>query len=145
MSQALKFAVHAQGASSAKTIISTRNFQFIIDEPEELGGTDEAPNPVEYLLASYAGCLNVVAHIVAKELKFQLKDLSISIEGTLNPARLLGKSFEERAGYRGLDVKLLTTSNIDEGLKLRWLKEIEARCPINDNLNNETPISISIN
>ena len=57
MSQALKFAVHAQGASPAKTIINTRNFQFIIDEPEDLGGTDEAPNPVEYLLASYAGCL----------------------------------------------------------------------------------------
>ena len=83
--------------------------------------------------------------VVSKELKIQLKDLSISIEGFLNPNRLFGKSFEERAGYKSLNVKLLTTSTLDEGLKLRWLKEIEARCPINDNLINQTPINISIN
>lgn len=145
MSQELTFAVRAQGASPAKTIIHTRNFQLVIDEPVELGGTDEAPNPVEYLLASYAGCINVVAHIVAKELKFQLKDLSINITGTLNPDRLFGHSFIERAGYKALEVNISTTSNLDEGMKLRWLKEIEARCPINDNLLNKTPINISIN
>lgn len=145
MSNNLNFAVQAQGASAAKTIVTTRNFSFIIDEPASLGGTDEGPNPVEFLLASFAGCINVVAHIVAKEQKFHPKDLKIDIEGELNPNRLFGTSLEFRAGYSEINVKISTSANIDEGQRLRWLKEIEARCPVNDNLLNNTPVNIHIN
>lgn len=145
MSEQLTFAVQAQGVSHAKTIVKTRNFEFIVDEPEALGGTNEAPNPVEYLLASYAGCLNVVAHIVAKEQKFFPKDLQISIEGNLDPNRLFGKSFQARAGYGNISVNLSTSTKLDEAQCLRWLREIEERCPVNDNLLNKTPIQIKIN
>lgn len=145
MSNTLKFSVNSISESPAKTKIKIRGFQLIVDEPKELGGTDEAPNPVEYILAGYAGCINVVAHIVAKELHIKLKDLQIDIEGDLDPNRLFGTSFTERAGYKSLTVNLKTQANFDEGTKIKWLKEIEYRCPVNDNLSNKTPIKFSIN
>jgi len=37
-----------------------RSFELIVDEPEMLGSEDSATNLVEYLLAGYADCLNVV-------------------------------------------------------------------------------------
>jgi len=40
-----------------------RQFSIVIDEPPSLGGHDAGANPVEYLLASYAGCVNVMAHL----------------------------------------------------------------------------------
>ena len=116
-----------------------------MDEPEELGGTNHAPNPVEYILAGYAGCINVVAHITAKELNIDLKDLQISIDGDLNPARLFGQSFIERAGYQNINVQLTTKSKIDDHIKLKWLQAIENRCPVNDNLRNTTPVNFSLN
>lgn len=145
MSQELKFSISSVSESKAKTRIQTRGFDLTVDEPEDLGGTNEAPNPVEYILAGYAGCINVVAHIVAEELDFFIENLKINIDGFLNPDRLFGKSLEERAGYKQIDVKLETTTAIDPELKKRWLAEISHRCPVNDNLTNATPISFSIN
>ena len=145
MSNELKFSISSKSESPAKTKITTRGFDLLVDEPEELGGTNEAPNPVEYILAGYAGCINVVAHIVAEELDFPLENLRVDIDGYLNPNRLFGKSLEDRAGYKAIDVKLETTSTIDPELKKRWLDEIEHRCPVNDNLTNTTPINFSIN
>lgn len=145
MSSLLKFSIQSKSETPARTEIKTRGFKLIVDEPAELGGTNQAPNPVEYILAGYAGCINVVAHITAKELNIDLKDLNISIEGDLNPARLFGTSFEERAGYQNLEVKLTTTSTIDEQAKIKWLEQIENRCPVNDNLRNATPINFSLN
>jgi uncharacterized OsmC-like protein len=145
MSRLLKFSIESKSTSPARTEISTRGFKLIVDEPTELGGTNEAPNPVEYILAGYAGCINVVAHLTAKELNIDLKDLQISIEGDLNPSRLFGDSFQERAGYQSISVKLKTDSPIAEKIKNKWLFEIENRCPVNDNLRNVTPINFSLN
>jgi uncharacterized OsmC-like protein len=145
MSQTLTFSVNSQSESPAKTNIQVRGFNLIVDEPESLGGTDLAPNPVEYILAGYAGCINVVAHIVAKELNINLKNLEIGIDGDLDPGRLFGTSFKERAGYSNLKVRLKTSTKINKGIQIKWLKEIELRCPVNDNLSNKTPISFLIN
>lgn len=144
MSSLLKFSIQSKSETPARTEIETRGFKLIVDEPTELGGTNQAPNPVEYILAGYAGCINVVAHITAKELNIDLKDLQISIEGDLNPARLFGTSYSERAGYQSLEVKLKTKNVIAESLRNKWLQQIENRCPVNDNLRNSTPINFSL-
>ena len=141
----LKFSIVSNSETHARATVNIREFNFIVDEPEALGGTNQAPNPVEYLLAGYAGCLNVVAHITARELGITPKGLKIAIEGGINPDRLLGKSFDDRAGYKNLEVKLTTSNTIHQGLKIKWLKEIELRCPVNDNLQNPTPVKLSIN
>ena len=143
--QELKFSISSVSESAAKTKIQTRGFDLTVDEPEELGGTNEAPNPVEYILAGYAGCINVVAHIVAEELDFKLENLKVDIDGYLNPNRLFGKSLEDRAGYKNSDVRLETSSSLEPELKKKWLDEIGHRCPVNDNLSNATPITFSVN
>lgn len=145
MSKTISFSVNSKSESPARTNINVRGFNLIVDEPTSLGGTDLAPNPVEYILAGYAGCINVVAHIVAKEQKINLKNLEIDILGNLNPSRLFGTSFSDRAGYKDLQVTLRTSTKLDEGQKIKWLKEIESRCPVNDNLSNVTPITFSLN
>lgn len=145
MSNLLKFSIQSKSETPARTEIETRGFKLIVDEPTELGGTNLAPNPVEYILAGYAGCINVVAHITAKELNIDVKNLQINIEGDLNPDRLFGTSLQERAGYQFLNVSLTTANPIDESLKTRWLEAIENRCPVNDNLRNATPINFSLN
>ena len=94
----IKFRTKAVSLNPTKTKVKARNFEILVDEPQDLGGTNEGANPVEYLLASYAGCLNVMGHLVAKELDFELKGMEIDLAGSLNPARLFGQSNEERAG-----------------------------------------------
>lgn len=140
----LKFRVKAQRASDAKTIVKARNFEIIVDEPENLGGTDVAPNPVEFVLAALSGCLNVTGCLIAREMGFEIKDLQIDICGSLDPAKLMGQSDAQRAGYNKIEVSMKPVCDADEATLVEWLKRVEARCPVSDNLLNATPLSISL-
>jgi uncharacterized OsmC-like protein len=140
----LIFSVKGESNSPAQFIAKTRQFKLIIDEPEGLGGTDEGANPVEYILAGLAGCLNVVGHIVAKELGFTIDKLKIEVVGNINPDRLFGVSDNERAGFKKIDLKLIPETAAPVEILVKWLKIVQKRCPIKDNLMNITPIGISI-
>ncbi|MBP7181082.1 MAG: OsmC family protein [Dysgonomonadaceae bacterium] len=138
------FRVNAHSANPTKTIVKARSFQMIIDEPAELGGTNEGANPVEYLLAALSGCLNVMCHVVAREMNFTLRSVEIKLSGTLNTDKLFGKETTERAGYREINVEIIPDADADKETLARWIKTIESRCPVSDNIANPTPLHISL-
>lgn len=140
----LKFSASAAGVSATKTVVKTDSFQVIIDEPQSMGGTNEGPNPVQFLLAALAGCLNVLCHLIAGEMSFTLRGLTIELEGDLDPAKLYGKSMEGRAGYSEIRVTIKPDADADAGTLERWLRTVESRCPVSDNLANATPVRIQL-
>ena len=140
----LIFSLSGQNVNPTKFVAKTRQFTLTIDEPEGLGGTDQGANPVEFLLAAYAGCLNVMGHIVAAELGFKLNNIRIELEGDLNPAKVFGNPTNDRAGYKEIRVNIFPDADTDAAILAKWLEIIESRCPVNDNLINPTPVKISL-
>lgn len=140
----LNFKIIAQRESKAKTVVKARDFEITIDEPKGLGGTDTAANPVEYVLAALAGCLNVMGHLIAKEMDFELRDLKIEMEGNLNPTKLFGKGDEERAGYKTIVVKMMPECDASKETLEKWLHSIEERCPVCDNLRHTTNVEVGL-
>lgn len=140
----LNFAVTGNSATQTRYEGHARHFKITVDEPQALGGNDDAPNPVEYILAGYAGCLNVVINLVAKELRIKINSLKIEISGDIDPARLLGTSFNNRAGFLSLKVEIDLDSDADEKTQMLLFKQVKERCPVNDNLSNTTPIDYNI-
>ncbi len=138
------FTAAGSSENPTKLNVETREFKFVVDEPATLGGTDHGPNPVEYVLAALAGCLNVVGHVVAKEMKMPLNGMAISIEGDLDPAKFLGMSNENRAGYSQIRVGVTPDSSADEATQVQWLKSVEDRCPVSDNLKNPTEVAVTL-
>ncbi|TFC93618.1 MULTISPECIES: OsmC family protein [Cryobacterium] len=117
------------------------DFSFIIGEPATFGGEDAGPNPVEFALASLAGCMNVVIHLVAKEQGGELRSLQLSITGELDPSRLLALPTESRSGFGGIELIAeldsdSSTEQLDEILRLADL-----RCPVSGNLATPLPWS----
>lgn len=141
----LKFEVTGINTSKTKFEGKARQFKIVVDEPESLGGEDSAANPVEFILAGFAGCVNVVAHIVAKELNFNINSLKIEVVGSINPNKFLGISDDERAGFNNIEVKLDVDSDADAVTLQQWEKAIGERCPVKDNLTNITNVGIKIN
>jgi len=139
----LEFRVHGRSESPARVRVAARNFELVVDEPPQLGGTDHGANPVEFILAGLVGCLNVVAHIVAQELGFKIDQLDIESWGTINPQRLLNQPTSDRAGYKQIGVNLKVSSEADEATLKHWLSIVESRCPVSDNIGNATPIRLS--
>ncbi|NLX93566.1 MAG: OsmC family protein [Clostridiales bacterium] len=140
----IKFNINAHSESPSKTIVEARSFKMIVDEPQNLGGTDAGANPVEYVLAALAGCLNVVGHLVAKEMNFELRGIELEIEGNLDPSKLMGVSMKERAGYKEVRVLLNPDTDADKETLDKWVTIVESRCPVSDNVANETPVKISL-
>ena len=138
---------NVSGTSESPTRLNTqvRNFRLIIDEPETLGGEDQGANPVEYILAGYAGCLNVVIHLVAKEKGIAIHQLKFDIHGDVNPEKLLGLSQQDRAGFKTIHVGIEVDSDATESQVAELIREAKGRCPVNDTLSNPTPVSYSVN
>lgn len=141
----LRFRVRAQAENPTKTSVKARNFHLVIDEPPDLGGTDAGANPVEYVIAALSGCLNVMGHLIAKEMGMDLKGLKIDIVGELNPDGLFGNETEDRVGYKNIKVTLRPDCDAEPAVLDEWAKRVEARCPVSDNLANPTPLQISLN
>ena len=140
----LLFSVIGESTSPAQFVAKTRGFTLKIDEPEDLGGSNEGANPVEYILAGLTGCLNVIGHLVAKELGFTIRNLKIEVKGSLNPNKLFGASHKERAGFKEINLKLIPETDATIETLVNWLKIVEERCPVKDNLVNKTPVNVSV-
>lgn len=110
------------------------NKKVLIDEPENLGGTDKAPNPVEYLLAGLGGCINVLVVTFAEKFDVQIDDVQVHIEGDLNPDGFLGLDPNARPGYEEIryEIKIDSPSPAENITEL--LNHVEKICPVKDTL-----------
>jgi len=140
----LVFQVDAKSESPARVRVAARQFSLVVDEPPELGGDDAGPNPVETVLAGLAGCLNVVAHLVAREHGIAIGNLSIHARGELNPQRLLNQPTTDRPGFKLIEATLSFRSDAGPEKLQRWLAEVESRCPVSDNLGHATPLKLKL-
>lgn len=137
-------AVEAKSCSKTRTDVSVRDLTFSIDEPEKLGGTNAGPNPIECVLGALAGCLNVIGHLVAREMEFDIHSLQMHIEGNLDPLAYLGKKPDVRPGFKEIRVSVDIDSTASPDTLREWAKAIEVRCPVSDNLGFSTPINVNI-
>ncbi len=138
--------IHAESESATRMKLKAGKFEMIIDEPAFMGGSDLGPSPIQVLLMSLAGCLNVTGHEVAKQRGMKLNGTKIKIDGTMNPCTFIGCSYEERAGFQTVNVSV--KANFDNSTKEEvdsWLKETEARCPVTDNIKDSTKINVTNN
>ncbi len=137
--------VHAKSETPARLKIQSGKFKMIIDEPEHMGGTDLGPSPIQVLLMSLAGCLNVTGHEIARQKGLKLKGMKIDINGSMNPCNFMGCSFDERAGFQTIRVSIKPDfENVTEEEISAWLKETESRCPVTDNIKEGTQIDVMV-
>lgn len=121
-----------------------RGHQVVIDQPEAGGGKDAGANPMEFLLFALAGCLGTIAAIIANQERIKLNGFDVSIEGDYDPAFLLGKTEEGRAGFSDIRVRVNIDADMSAEEKQAFFDRIDARCPISDNLINSTQIVFEV-
>ena len=70
-----------------------KRFKFLVDEPPERGGTDNAPNPLAYFVAGAASCLLNQYATLAIARDVELDELQLTARGHFD--RRIGGAFEE--------------------------------------------------
>jgi len=140
----LNYRISSVSETDTRTKVSVRGMEFTIDEPLNAGGTNQGPNPVEYLIGALAGCMSITARLVAKQMGIKVNGLAIEVEGDLNTAKFMGRTQEGRSGYEEIRVTIHADLDASGEQKLQWLQAVKARCPVSDNIGNPTPVRISL-
>ncbi|KAB1198692.1 MULTISPECIES: OsmC family protein [Haloferax] len=101
-------------------------------------------NPVEYFLGSILGCLNSTTTMVARDMGIDIDELEVTVEGGVNYARYRGEESDDRPGLQGVEVTMSVDAAADEEELEALLAAVEERCPVTDNVENETGIDVSL-
>lgn len=142
---AVAFAVESRQVSGFKSVVEARQFRLHADEPEDLGGEDSAPNPVEYLLAALATCQEVTYRLYADALRIPLDGVSVKLEGGLDLRGFLGVDDDVRPGFLAITGTVTLVSPASDEELARLKETVDAHCPVLDSLTNPTPVSLTIN
>ena len=121
-----------------------RKHLLYVDQPPAGGGEDAGPTPLEYFFLSLAGCVATIGRIIAHQRRIQLRGMEVKVEGEIDVETLRGKSQENRAGFTGIRVITKIDADMTREEKERFLKEIDLRCPVSDNIENGVPISYEV-
>jgi uncharacterized OsmC-like protein len=110
------------------------------DYAEAAGGDNQAPNPIELLLAAFAACIEAAFYEFAMHEGFTINSLTVNVEGTLD-LRGLFMIDDVSAGFKDLRYDFHIESP-DDVEKLRELAEkVVAHCPVVDSLRKPTAVS----
>jgi len=136
--------VEAKLLDKFKIEARARDHVVAIDQPAAGGGTDAGPTPLEYLLISLAGCLASVARIVAYQKKITLRSMRVAVEGDLDLDVITGQNRIDRPGFKGIKISVAVDADMPLAEKEAFLKEVESRCPVSDNIAGGTPVTVRL-
>lgn len=124
---------------------SIRDFAPIpSDEPAALGGSDQAPNPVEQLLAALGNCLAVGYAANATAAGITIESLSVDLEGDLDLRTFLGLEPEGHAGFQ----TIRATVHLDGDASPEQLAELHEKVigtsPVGHTLARAIPVDIDL-
>lgn len=106
--------------------------EMLIDEPERLGGTDLAMNPLEVLLSSFGACMSVHAWLLAERMNIRLKDVCFELEGETGPYERVGNITP--VGFRRIHTRISVEADNSQEEIDAFVHEIETRCPVRNTL-----------
>lgn len=123
--------ITATGTStgSLSTAVRARHFDFVVSEPPSFGGTDEGPNPIEYLLGSLNGCVTVVIETIAAELGLTVDSVETSATGTLDVRGFAGTA-DVSPHFQQLTLTLTLTTAASEAELAELKTQVLRRCPV---------------
>ena len=144
MANVKKVAVTAHQTEGMRMDLQARHHRIIMDQPAAGGGQDAGPTPLEYFAASLAGCMGAIGRIVARQQKLNIRWMDFVVEGDIDVDGLLGRPTTNRAGFQGFKIKARIDADLSPEQKKAFLREVEKRCPVSENIANTTPVHIEV-
>lgn len=132
--------VHGTGRNFVQEI-TAGDHEFQADEPVSFGGTNVAPDPHDYLMASLGACTSMMVGLQARKRRWPLQDINVS----LRHSRVNAKDCEECRTEDGIidriEVAVELTGPLTAGQRAELMKTA-ATCPIHLALKGETNVRL---
>jgi uncharacterized OsmC-like protein len=113
------------------------------DEPEVLGGTNSAPNPVEQLLGALGSCLAIGYTANASVRGIQLEELRLELEGHIDLPVFLGLR-EGHAGYPDIAVRVYLKADAPQQRLEELHQHVLRTSPVGQTLEKAIPVHATL-
>lgn len=132
--------VHLNKADTYKTTLSAGNHELVADEPLIVkGGTDQGPDPYDYLLMSLGSCTAMTVKMYADHKKWELDDVFVELRHNKRHKEDCLDCDNPKARIDFIEKEIILKGNLDEKQRQRLL-EISERCPVNKTLKGEIEV-----
>lgn len=109
------------------------------DEPELLGGTNTAPNPVEQLLGALGSCLAIGYTANASLRGIQIQELRIELEGHIDLPVFLGLR-EGHAGYPDIAISVYLKTDAPKETVEELHEQVLRTSPVGQTIEKAIPL-----
>lgn len=123
--------VHSEAGMHAT--VRSRQFEWDVDEPADVGGEDTAPNPVEQFLGSLGSCLSLTFRNMAERRDVPVDSVEVEVEAS-----------PEDGLIQEIEVSVTVVSEADESDLERVLQTAERACYVNQAIDDEIERSMSL-
>ena len=122
----------------------TRDFEVIVDQPENMGSTNRGPRPSELLLAALAACHEVTYRLYADAMDIDLKDIAVSVTGVSDARGFFNVEEGIAAGFSEIsgDIKIESDASDEDIERLRQM--VNLHCPVLDDLRKPLKVELAI-
>ena len=130
----MKDTLHANGTLGSENYlmkIKTTNHTVMVDEPESIGGSNQYPNPAQYLLSALASCTAITIKMYANNKKWNVGEINVDVK--MKEVISSGKTIKKI-------MKAVQFENPLEDDQIERLLTIGSKCPISKLL--EQPIEM---
>ena len=130
----MKDTLHANGTLGSENYlmeIKTTNHTVMVDEPKSIGGSNQYPNPAQYLLSALASCTAITIKMYADNKKWNVGEINVDVK--MKEVISSGKTIKKI-------VKAVQFENPLEDDQIERLLTIGSKCPISKLL--EQPIEM---
>ena len=117
-----------------------RDFNFTVDEPNQLLGVNSAPNPAEYLLGGMAACMAVTFMAGATAMNIEIDMLKLEIDGDLDLQGFLGINEDTNPGFPELKFIFNVKGNGTTAQYNKLIERVQKHSPNFNTIKNEVSV-----
>ncbi len=111
-------------------VAKARDFCWKIDEPEDVGGTNTGPTPMETLYGALSACVAITIRMYAERKEWETGEIKVEIYAAEN---------EHRQKEIFQNVIYSNAANLSEE-QIKRLDLIATKCPVSKILQQATPV-----
>lgn len=126
-------AAQATSAEEMQATVRSRTFEWDVDEPEDVGGSDTAPNPVEQFLGSLASCLSLMIRNMADRREVPIDSVEVSVDAS-----------PEHGSIEQIDVQVAVVSDAPAEDVEDVVEMAERACYVNRVVDDDVEQSVSV-
>jgi len=125
----------------------SRGKTFVVesDHPAVFAALDQAPTPVELVLAGLAGCLTAGIASVAENRGIKLRSVKATLHGDMHLHGILGVDSNVRNGFEAIRVNYEIDADASQDDIRALVAQSQKRSAVFDIITNPTNVTVTVN